>query len=75
MTQAPAGAAAAGTAPAAPSRLRRWLRRPSGLQMLWLLVLALSVLVRYLRRRREQVPGVAVLSDAERARAEQLLKD
>jgi cytochrome c-type biogenesis protein CcmH len=40
-----------------------------------LLVLALSVLVRYLRRRREQVPGVAVLSDAERARAEQLLKD
>jgi cytochrome c-type biogenesis protein CcmH len=40
-----------------------------------LLVLALWVLVRYLRRRREQVPGVVVLSDADRARAEQLLKD
>jgi cytochrome c-type biogenesis protein CcmH len=40
-----------------------------------LLVLALWVLVRYLRRRRERVPGVVVLSDADRARAEQLLKD
>jgi cytochrome c-type biogenesis protein CcmH len=40
-----------------------------------LLVLALVVLVRYLRQRREQVPRVTTLSEADRARAEQLLKD
>jgi cytochrome c-type biogenesis protein CcmH len=40
-----------------------------------LLVLALVVLVRYLRQRRTQVPRVTALSEAERARAEQLLKD
>jgi cytochrome c-type biogenesis protein CcmH len=40
-----------------------------------LLVLALLVLVRYLRRRREQVPAITSLSEADRARAEQLLKD
>ena len=40
-----------------------------------LLVLALVVLVRYLRQRRQQVPRVTTLSEADRARAEQLLKD
>ena len=40
-----------------------------------LLVLALVVLVRYLRQRREQVPRVITLSETDRARAEQLLKD
>ena len=40
-----------------------------------LLVLALLVLVRYLRQRRTQVPSVTTLSEADRARAEQLLKD
>ena len=40
---------------------------------LW--VLALVVLVRYLRQRREQVPRETTLSEADRARAEQLLKD
>jgi cytochrome c-type biogenesis protein CcmH len=40
-----------------------------------LLVLALVVLVRYLRQRREHVPRETTLSEAERARAEQLLKD
>ena len=40
-----------------------------------LLVLALVVLGRYLRQRRTQVPRVTTLSEADRARAEQLLKD
>ena len=40
-----------------------------------LLVLALVVLGRYLRQRREQVPRATTLSEADRARAEQLLKD
>jgi cytochrome c-type biogenesis protein CcmH len=40
-----------------------------------LLLLAIVVLLRYLRRRREQVPTTVVLSDADRARAEQLLKE
>ena len=40
-----------------------------------LLLLALFVLVRYLRRRREEVPVTPVLSEADRARAEQLLKE
>jgi cytochrome c-type biogenesis protein CcmH len=40
-----------------------------------LLALALVVLVGYLRQRREQVPRDTTLSEAERARAEQLLKD
>ena len=40
-----------------------------------LLMLALLVLVRYLRQRRAQVPSVTTLSEADRARAEQLLKD
>jgi cytochrome c-type biogenesis protein CcmH len=40
-----------------------------------LLVLALVVLGRYLRQRREQVPRETTLSEADRARAEQLLKD
>ena len=40
-----------------------------------LLVLALVVLMRYLRQRREQVPHETLLSEADRARAEQLLKD
>ena len=40
-----------------------------------LLLLALFVLLRYLRRRREKVPATPVLSEADRARAEQLLKE
>ncbi len=40
-----------------------------------LLVLALVVLGRYLRQRRDQVPRQTSLSEADRARAEQLLKD
>ncbi len=40
-----------------------------------LLVLALIVLGRYLRQRRAQVPRETTLSEADRARAEQLLKD
>jgi len=40
-----------------------------------LLVLALVVLGRYLRQRRDQVPRETSLSEADRARAEQLLKD
>jgi len=40
-----------------------------------LLMLALLVLLRYLRQRRAQVPSVTTLSEADRARAEQLLKD
>lgn len=40
-----------------------------------LLVLALVVLGRYLRQRRAQVPRETTLSEADRARAEQLLKD
>lgn len=59
------------------------LYRPEVKPMTWalwfgpfvLLLLSLAVLVRYLKRRREQVPAVTVLSDADRARAEQLLKE
>ncbi len=40
-----------------------------------LLVLASVVLGRYLRQRRAQVPRETTLSEADRARAEQLLKD
>lgn len=40
-----------------------------------LLLIAAVGLVRYLRQRRQAMPAPAALSDAERARAEQLLKD
>jgi cytochrome c-type biogenesis protein CcmH len=40
-----------------------------------LLALALVVLMRYLRHRRVQLPPATPLSEADRARAEQLLKD
>ena len=40
-----------------------------------LLVVALVVLMRYLRHRRAQLPTAPPLSEADRARAEQLLKD
>ena len=40
-----------------------------------LLALALVVLMRYLRHRRAQLPTATPLSEADRARAEQLLKD
>lgn len=40
-----------------------------------LLALALVVLMRYLRHRRAQLPTAPPLSEADRARAEQLLKD